>query len=957
MTQNPSLSQQETDDTNPNTSQSFGKVSLRNRLLSLILPTVLGTLTLSGLLGYRFLVREKAQAAIKQQLVYEVALVGETIEQRLIEAVKIPELIATDSDILNAVINSQQIVKQSNLDPLSISQLEQKFATTKLLKPNQKLNDYLRRIVKISGLEVIFYTDRNGFNIAYSNPPSDFVQRDETWWQKGKSETQWLSSPEFDESANTFGFELVQAIKDPKTGEFLGVIKALLPGSYFDVVAKNLSHLKFAKSQVIQIISPQQTNAIQTITYQGLSEQLEIIGGTDIIEIAALLLAPKSNSQELLKTIQENNSLKDVNVELYSRDKNIVVANFTSNNKYYTLMPIANQDLVAVASIDNLELQTAGSEWLPVFVPMGFVVIISLTIIIVFVANKLSQPLVDLATTAEQAAIGDLDVIAQLQGTLETQTLANSFNNLIFQVNKLLKQQQQEAEQARKTKDLILKINNLQDSQLIIDTVVQEIKDVLSVERVIYYDFDEQWQGKTLVESLAKGYPSTLGETIYTADWIQKYIEQNIEQNSQNQVQVINNIQQANLSEEQLKQLEYYAVKASLIAAIFIQGKPTALLIAHQCSNTRSWQPQEISFLEQIANQLSFAMERLEFFKQQKNAELQAKQAKQQLQGRALQLLQEVDPLSQGDLTIRAKVTEDEIGTIADSYNATIASLQKLVNQVKTVAKEVETTADNSKNRVEKLAQESVEQAESMSQTVGYIQDMNESIRSVSERASQAQEIVKQAGQTINLGDDAMNQAVLKINTLQKTVTETEQKVKRLGESSQEISQVLNSISRFAAQTHLLALKASIEAARAGEQGKGFAVIADEVRSLATQSATATADIENFVAKIQLETAEVVEAMSSGTQQVAEGTKLVQQTRHSLDSVTAASNEIRKLVTEIAESAMQQSETSNLVRENIANVAVTAQENSQSATQVSEEIKQLLTVAAKLQTGIDQFKT
>ncbi len=957
MTQNPSLSQQETDDINPNTSQSFGKVSLRNRLLSLILPTVLGTLTLSGLLGYRFLVREKAQAAIKQQLVDEVALAGETIEQRLIEAVKIPELIATDSDILNAVINSQQIVKQSNLDRLSISQLEQKFATTKLLKPNQKLNDYLRRIVKISGLEAIFYTDRNGFNIAYSNPPSDFVQRDETWWQKGKSETQWLSAPEFDESANIFGFQLVQAIKDPKTGEFLGVIKALLPGSYFDVVANNFSHLKIAKSQVIQIISPQQTNAIQTINAQGLSDNLEIIGGNELTEIALLILNPKSNSQELLKTIQENYSLKDVNVELYSNERNIIVANFTSNNKYYTLMPIANQDLVAVASIDNLGLQTAGSEWLPVFVPMGFVVIISLTIIIVFVANKLSQPLVDLATTAEQAVIGNLDVIAQLQGTLETQTLANSFNNLIFQVNKLLKQQQEEAEQAIKTKDLILKINNLQDSQLIIDTVVQEIKDVLSVERVIYYEFDEQWQGKTLVESLAKGYPSTLGETIYTADWIKKYIEQNIEQNSQNQVQVINNIQQANLSEEQLKQLESFAVKASLIAGIFIQGKPAALLVSHQCSNTRYWQPQEISFLEQIANQLSFAMERLEFFKQQKNAELQAKQAQEQLQGRALQLLQEVDPLSQGDLTIRAKVTEDEIGTIADSYNATIASLQKLVNQVKTVAKEVETTADNSKNRVEKLAQESVEQAESISQTVGYIQDMNESILSVSERASQAQEIVKQAGQTINVGDDAMNQAVLKINTLQKTVTETEQKVKRLGESSQEISQVLNSISRFAAQTHLLALKASIEAARAGEQGKGFAVIADEVRSLATQSATATADIENFIAKIQLETAEVVEAMSSGTQQVAEGTKLVQQTRHSLDSVTTASNEIRKLVTEIAESAMQQSETSNLVRENIANVAVTAQENSQSATQVSEEIKQLLTVAAKLQTGIDQFKT
>nr|MDJ0681453.1 hypothetical protein [Xenococcaceae cyanobacterium MO_167.B52] len=171
MTQNLSRSSQETDEINPLVSRG---VSLRNRLLYLILPTVLGTLTLSGLLGYRFLIRDKAQAEIKQQLIDQVELAGETIQQRLVDATKITELIAANSNTLDSVIQTQQIVQELNLNQLSIAQLEQKFATTKLLKPNQKLNSNLQRTAEISGLEEIFYTDRNGFNIAYSNPTSDF---------------------------------------------------------------------------------------------------------------------------------------------------------------------------------------------------------------------------------------------------------------------------------------------------------------------------------------------------------------------------------------------------------------------------------------------------------------------------------------------------------------------------------------------------------------------------------------------------------------------------------------------------------------------------------------------------------------------------------------------------------------------------------------------------------------
>ena len=934
-------------------SANFFASSLRNRLLSVILPTVLGTLTLSGFLGYRFLVWEKAQEKIKQQLVDEVALARTTVTQKLTEAVKIPQLIATNAQTVDSVINAQQTVKQSNLESLPIEQLEKKYADTKLLQPNQKLNDSLRKIVAISGLEEIFYTDRNGFNIAFSQATSDFVQRDEAWWQKGKQEKQWLSSPKFDESANTIGFELVQGIQDPNTGEFLGVVKALLPGKYFNTVADNLSHLGIENSQIVQIIAAQQENAIQTITARGLSEDFEIVGGAKIAEVASLLIQPQTNLGALAAQITEKHGFKNVNVQWYDRNNNTRMATFVAQDRYYTVLPIGVQDWVAIASSDTLELQTAGSELLPVLLPIGLIVAIAVTIIIVLLANKLSSPLADLANTAEEAAQGNLEVVAQPQGTLETKTLAYSFNNLIFQVNKLLKQQQQEARQAENIKDIILKINNLQNSSQIIDTIVREIKSTLNVERVIYYDFDEQEQGKTLIEDVTEGYPSTLGKTVYTADWIREYLAQN----SHHRVQAIPDIQQANLSEWELQQLATFKIKASLIIPIQLQGKPHALLIAHQCSDTRFWQQSEIDFFEQIANQLNFALDRDKFLQQQKNAEIRAKQAKEQLQRRALELLQQVDPLSQGDLTIRAKVTEDEIGTIADSYNATIYSLQKLVTQVKTAAVEVEETAGTNQTIIQQLATDAIAQAESIALTMEQIQRMTQSIGEVSQSAFQAEKIVKEANETILAGDSTMDKAVNQIKALQTTVGQTEQKVKLLGESSQEISQVVNSIGRFAAQTHLLALKASIEAARAGDKGKGFATIADEVRSLATQSATATTDIENLVARIQLETNEVVSAMAQGTEQVTLGTELVKQTRQSLNQVTAASQEVSQLIAGIAQSARGQSTISHQVSDKIAHVALSAQANSQSATQVSLTIEQLLTVANKLQTDIDRFKT
>ena len=330
--------------------------------------------------------------------------------------------------------------------------------------------------------------------------------------------------------------------------------------------------------------------------------------------------------------------------------------------------------------------------------------------------------------------------------------------------------------------------------------------------------------------------------------------------------------------------------------------------------------------------------------------------AKENLQQRALELLKEVEPISKGDLTIRASVTEDEIGTVADSYNATVGSLRKIVTQVQTAASQVAATTSTSEASAQELSAEALRQAQEITTALDQIQEMSNSIRAVAINAEQAEAAVQQATQTLEEGDVAMNHTVDGILAIRETVTETSKKVKLLGESTQRISKVVSLIGRFAAQTNLLALKASIEAARAGEEGRGFAVLADEVRDLARQSAQATAEIETLVADIQTETNEVVAAMEAGTLQVAEGTLMVDQTRQSLNKIAASSTQVSALITAIASAAVTQSQASESVTQTISDVAAIAQHTSDEATVVSASFKELLAVATELQASVGQFK-
>lgn len=362
----------------------------------------------------------------------------------------------------------------------------------------------------------------------------------------------------------------------------------------------------------------------------------------------------------------------------------------------------------------------------------------------------------------------------------------------------------------------------------------------------------------------------------------------------------------------------------------------------------------ELALLGNTINNMAGQLKVLLHEKEQ--AAEEQRQLTETLQNRVLELLEEVEPISDGDLTIRATVTADDIGTIADSYNFMIANLREIVTKVQAAASNVAETTSNNETSIQALSQEALLQAEKITVALKQVQEMAQSARLVAASAAKAATVVQKATQMVEEGDAAINRTVDGIVAIRETVSQTRHKVKHLGESSQKISTVVNLISEFASQTKMLAFNASIEATRAGEQGRGFAIVADEVRTLAQQSAEASREIEKLIAGIQGETNDVIAAMEAGTEQVVMGTKLVDETRESLNKITVASTEVSELVEEIAQAAIQQSGASETVTQTITDVAQISENTSKEATLVASSFEELQRVAKALQEDVAQFK-
>ncbi len=332
------------------------------------------------------------------------------------------------------------------------------------------------------------------------------------------------------------------------------------------------------------------------------------------------------------------------------------------------------------------------------------------------------------------------------------------------------------------------------------------------------------------------------------------------------------------------------------------------------------------------------------------------KRQKELLQKRALQLLMEVEPVSKGDLTIRANVTEDELGTIADSYNSLIRSLRELVLGVQQSATTVTNSTMANEEVVKTVALGAQKQVESIQEALQEVKTMTLSLQEVEEKAEKAQAQVSNAVAVVAEGDKVITQTVAGINNAREKVTQAAEKVQLLEAASQKIARVVKLIGNFASQTNLLALNASIEAARAGEEGESFRVVADEVRALAQRSTEATREIRRLLEEIQSQVNEVVNAIYEGTTQVSESTELIETARQRFSEINRVSKEVNQLIEDIAQASNLQLSNSDRVRQTMEAVANIAVDNSQRSEKVTQNFDELLALAQNLQQQVGRFK-
>ena len=404
-------------------------------------------------------------------------------------------------------------------------------------------------------------------------------------------------------------------------------------------------------------------------------------------------------------------------------------------------------------------------------------------------------------------------------------------------------------------------------------------------------------------------------------------------------------------------------IRANLIVPLIKGDDLWGFLCIHQCSEPRNWEEQEIDLIKQISGQFGVVLQQAEYLEklQIQSQQLTAaaandKQAKEEFQKRAIELLGAVRPALDGDLTVRAPIAEDELGTIADAYNNTLQALRQIVLQVQTAAQQVAENSQRSNGALTGLTTLAQQQSHEVNEALNEIQQTVDSTQAVVANAESVQVVVTRTNATVNLGDTAMNRTVEAMETIRETVAQTSKKIKRLSESSQKISKVVNLISNFATQTNVLALNAAIEATRAGEYGKGFAVVADEVRSLSRQSAAATIEIEKLVQEIQEETGDVAVAMEDGIQQVVEGTTLVSETRQNLNEIVAATSEISSLLQEITDATQTQMLQSVSATASMKDVAQIANKTAVEANGIATVFQQLSEMAQELLMSASKFK-
>ena len=321
-----------------------------------------------------------------------------------------------------------------------------------------------------------------------------------------------------------------------------------------------------------------------------------------------------------------------------------------------------------------------------------------------------------------------------------------------------------------------------------------------------------------------------------------------------------------------------------------------------------------------------------------------------------MRLLDEMGSLAEGDLTVKATVTEDMTGAIADSINFAIEQLRSLVGTINDTSVQVAAGAQETQNTALHLAEAAEHQAQEITSASDRIGEIASSIRHVSRDSAQSAEVAQRSVEIATNGAGVVRQTIQGMDNIRDQIQETSKRIKRLGESSQEIGSIVELINDISEQTNILALNASIQAASAGEAGRGFAVVADEVQRLAERASRATKRIEGLVHAIQSDTNEAVSSMEQTTTEVVRGARLAEDAGTALGEIERVSSDLAGLIQNISNSAEQQSNAASNITHTMDTIRSITAQTSQGANQTAKSIGNLAQLATDLRRSVADFK-